>query len=64
MTPEYRKQIAECEKLYAEKGRKALNNPHGMIGKTCGCRDCFCCAAYHVLEAAAIREYQIRSLRK
>jgi hypothetical protein len=28
-----------------DSGPTALYNPHAMIGKSCGCNDCFCCAA-------------------
>ncbi len=48
MEPTYKNQLIEARKLLAEKGKEALYNPHGMIGKTCGCKGCFCCAAYQV----------------
>lgn len=41
-------QIWHAERLLAEKGRDALLNPHGLIGKECGCGTCFCCAAWYV----------------
>jgi hypothetical protein len=50
--PTYENQLWHARKLMAEKGREAVYNPHGMIGKACGCGSCFCCAAL-----AVVREY-------
>jgi hypothetical protein len=46
--PTWENQLWHARKLLAEKGRSAVYNPHGMIGKQCKCRSCFCCAAWHV----------------
>lgn len=48
--PTYENQLFHARRLLAEKGPEALNNPHAMIGRICGCGDCFCCAALEVLE--------------
>ena len=48
--PTFENQLWHARKLLAEQGREALNNPHGMIGRTCGCGTCFCCAAAQVLK--------------
>lgn len=37
--------------LLADKGLDALNNPHAMTGRDCGCGDCFCCAAAEIVKA-------------
>lgn len=50
--PTYANQLWHARQLLAEKGRAALYNPHGMIGRDCGCRTCFCCAAL-----AVVKEY-------
>ncbi len=47
--PTYDNQLWHARRLLAEQGREALNNPHAMIGRTCGCKNCFCCAAADVL---------------
>jgi hypothetical protein len=46
--PTYENQLWHARKLAAESGLEALNNPHAMIGRTCGCGSCFCCAAAQV----------------
>ena len=46
--PTYANQLWHARKLLAEKGSEALNNPHAMIGRSCGCGSCFCCAAAQV----------------
>jgi hypothetical protein len=48
--PTYENQLWHARKLMSEKGRDALNNPHAMIGRTCRCGSCFCCAAAQVLK--------------
>jgi hypothetical protein len=48
MIPTYENQLAMARKLLAEKGRKALYNPHVLSGRMCGCGQCFCCAAKQV----------------
>jgi hypothetical protein len=50
--PSYRNQLYQAAKLLAENGFEALNNPHAMIGESCGCGSCFCCAALEVLTKA------------
>ena len=49
--PTWANQLREATKLLNEQGPEALNNPHSMIGRTCGCMDCFCCAAATVYKA-------------
>lgn len=34
-------------------GLKAIDNPHGMIGRSCGCGSCFTCAAASVVSEIA-----------
>lgn len=46
--PTWDNQLWHARRLYHEKGADALNNPHAMIGRTCGCGTCFCCAALKV----------------
>jgi hypothetical protein len=48
MKPTYKNQLIEARRLLDEKGIQAVYNPHAMIGKTCGCGTCFCCAALQV----------------
>lgn len=48
--PTWENQVWHARKLLAEHGRDALNNPHAMIGRTCGCGACFCCAALAVVK--------------
>lgn len=47
--PTWKNQLWHARKLLAEKGREALDNPHGMIGRKCGCNTCFTCAAAFVV---------------
>lgn len=47
--PTWENQLYHARRLLAEKGRDALNNPHAMTGKICGCGACFCCAALYVM---------------
>jgi hypothetical protein len=51
--PTYPNQLFQAAKLLADKGIEAVNNPHAMIGATCGCKGCFCCAAREVHSFAA-----------
>jgi len=48
--PTYANQLRAARELLKDKGAAALSNPHGMIGKECGCGSCFCCAAAQVIE--------------
>jgi hypothetical protein len=48
--PTYENQLWHARKLLEEKGLEAVDNPHGMIGRTCGCGSCFCCAAAQVVK--------------
>lgn len=50
-TPTYSNQLWAAAELLADKGVDALNNPHAMIGRECGCSDCFCCAAAEIVKA-------------
>jgi hypothetical protein len=42
-------QLPRARDLLREQGRAALENPHAAIGRICGCKACFCCAALMVL---------------
>jgi hypothetical protein len=46
--PTYNNQRYHAAVLLSERGIEALNNPHAMIGRTCGCGTCFCCAAAEI----------------
>lgn len=48
--PTYENQLWHARKLLMDKGRAALDNPHAMIGRQCGCGACFCCAAVQVIK--------------
>ncbi len=48
--PTWKNQLWQARRLAEEKGLEALNNPHAMTGRKCGCRDCFCCAALAVYD--------------
>lgn len=48
--PTYENQLWHARKLADEKGLKALDNPHAMIGRACKCGTCFCCAAAAVVK--------------
>jgi hypothetical protein len=50
--PTYTNQLWHARKLLAEKGLEALYNPHAMVGRICGCKSCFCCAALQVYTEA------------
>jgi hypothetical protein len=50
--PTYENQLREARKLLADKGPNALRDPHALIGRQCGCGNCFCCAALQVLREA------------
>lgn len=50
--PTYPNQLWQAAKLLVDKGIEAVSNPHAMIGKDCGCRGCFCCAAQEVVSRA------------
>lgn len=45
-------QVYRAAQLLSNEGFEALRNPHALIGKSCGCGSCFCCAALEVLTAA------------
>ena len=53
MLPTWQNQLWKAAELLVEKGADALKNPHAMIGQTCKCGDCFCCAALEVYNDAA-----------
>ena len=48
--PTWENQLWHARKLADEKGLAALENPHALIGRTCGCKACFCCAAMAVAQ--------------
>ena len=50
MNANFENQIVKAKELLETKGTEELRNPHALIGKTCGCFDCFCCAAWVVYE--------------
>lgn len=41
-------QITKAEEYAKRHGVEALRNPHALIGRTCGCGECFTCAAWKV----------------
>jgi len=47
--PTYENQLWHARRILAEQGREALDNPNGMIGRTCRCGSCYCCAAAQVV---------------
>lgn len=49
MLPTYANQLWMAAELLAKEGKEKLNNPHAMIGRTCKCQSCFCCAAVEIL---------------
>jgi hypothetical protein len=51
--PTYQNQLIQARRVLAEKGLRALQNPHAAIGRMCGCGGCFCCAALEVAQGAA-----------
>ena len=53
--PTHENQLWHARKLLAEEGLAALENPHAMIGRQCGCGTCFCCAAVQVVREARAR---------
>jgi hypothetical protein len=46
--PTYANQLWHAERVATEKGKDALLNPSAYTGKICGCKTCYCCAAYAV----------------
>ncbi len=62
--PTWENQLWHAEKLYAEKGRAALDNPHAMIGRACRCMDCFCCAAMTVVTRHDLETWGARKVRR
>ena len=50
--PTRNNQLYKAAALLESQGMDALTNPHAMIGRTCGCGSCFCCAALEVLTKA------------
>jgi hypothetical protein len=50
--PTYNNQRYQAAQLLTERGIEALNNPHAMIGRTCNCGTCFCCAAAEIEKLA------------
>ena len=52
LLPTWENQLWTAAELLVNKGPEALNTPHAMTGKICGCGDCFCCAALEVYKIA------------
>lgn len=52
MEPTYDNQLYRAAELLVEQGLDAVNNPHAMIGRSCRCGDCFCCAAHDIYSRA------------
>lgn len=50
--PTWENQLWHARKVLKEKGRNALDNPNGMIGRTCKCGTCYCCAAAFIVAEA------------
>ena len=46
--PTRENQVWHARRMLVEKGWLALYNPHALIGRDCGCGECFCCAALQV----------------
>jgi hypothetical protein len=46
--PTFQNQLREARKILETQGPEALRNPHALTGKNCGCKACFCCAAFIV----------------
>lgn len=44
MIDEWAEQIERARALGEREGTQGLRR-HALVGRTCGCRDCFCCAA-------------------
>jgi hypothetical protein len=48
LRPTYANQLREARKILEADGPEALRNPHALTGSICGCKSCFCCAAFTV----------------
>ena len=48
LRPTYANQLREASKILEADGPEALRNPHALTGSICGCKSCFCCAAFTV----------------
>lgn len=48
INPLYEVMLENARTIARHNGLDALNNPHAMIGRTCRCGSCFCCAALEV----------------
>lgn len=59
MTDMWAEQIERARALGAGQGTRGLWR-HAMVGRMCGCRDCFCCAAMQVRDELA---EDVRALR-
>lgn len=51
--PTYNNQLHMAARLLEAEGLEALDNPHGMIGRSCGCGSCFTCAAAELVAKAS-----------
>jgi hypothetical protein len=59
MIDQWAEQIERARALGAEQGTAGLWR-HAMVGRMCGCHDCFCCAAMQVRDEMA---EDVRALR-
>ena len=57
---DYERQLNEAARILADKGRAALDNPHGAIGRMCKCGACFCCAAAKIVKTYDQAAAQLR----
>jgi hypothetical protein len=55
--PTYENQLKSARALAKEQGISALQG-HKDIGRMCGCKDCFCCAALEVYRELTYSHYQ------
>jgi bacterioferritin-associated ferredoxin len=60
--PTWENQLWHARKKAADDGIEALNNPHAMIGRTCRCGTCFCCAAAVVYDELRARPMKSKHL--
>lgn len=61
--PTYANQLWHARKVLNEQGREALENPHAITGRECGCGECFCCAAVQVLSESTLSVGQAVTVR-
>jgi hypothetical protein len=63
--PTWANQLRMANELADKEGISALENPHAMTGRICGCGSCFCCAALQVCDerAFAVLHAELERLR-